>query len=373
MPKLFRAAAGVCLGLAVAAAACKPSPSSGPLARPAKIATEPEDMHRIYDFTPVSDANPVLARVSGTPIEIPLSEFQAFLRAEVTDDERGRLDAEARRRKLDRLIDDHLLLWDAYSKRADQGERATQMLENTKKMLLGEFLTKVEVDDKSKSTEQHEALARTLRDRLFSRASVVVSNEVHAELKKKAAVRAPKLEDLPAALAARPIARYKDITLTAGDVWRRWVGEPPDRRPDLTKAEGLTELVKRELEDVLKVEEALARGLDRERGYRVKVQENRAAITRMWFQDQATRETQERMKAHDIEGRLRQWYKERLATRYTYKDEKGQDKVMEYEAEKESIRNDYFDHLRDVVRDERAARLRQGHAVEVDESLVAGA
>jgi hypothetical protein len=372
MPKPFRAAAGVCLGLAVAAG-CTPSPSGGPLARPAKIATEPEDMHRIYDFTPASDANPVLARVSGTPVEIPLSELQAFLRAEVNDEERGRLDAEGKRRKLDRLIDDHLLLWDAYAKRADQGARATQMLENTKKMLLGEFLTKEEVDDKSKSNEQHEQLTRTLRDRLFSRASVVVSNEVHAELKKKAAARAPKLEDLPADLAAQPIARYRDIAVTAGDVWRRWVGEPPDRRPDLTKPEGLTELLKRELEDVLKVEEALARGIDRQHGYRVKVQENRAAITRMWFQDQATRETQERMKAPDIEGRLRQWYKERLTTRYTYKDEKGQDKVVVYDDEKESIRNDYFDHLRDVVRDERAQRLRQGHEVEVDERLVAGA
>src|SRR5262245_42874216 len=106
MPTPFRVAV---LGVSVSAAAC-----SAPGLRPAAIATEPEQMHRIYDFTPISESNPVVARVADTPIEIPMSEFQGHLKAEVTEEARRGLDEAGKRKQLDRLIDELVLLWDAY-------------------------------------------------------------------------------------------------------------------------------------------------------------------------------------------------------------------------------------------------------------------
>jgi len=59
-----------------------------------------------------------------------------------------------------------------------------------------------------------------------------------------------------------------------------------------------------------------------------------------------------------------------LKSRYTYKDEQGNEKVMSYDAEKQSIENDYFDELRETVKAERAKRLRGDRKVEVDERLL---
>jgi len=369
MPSPFRAfVVGVS---ALAMAACGPS---GPALPPAAAATEPEQMHRIYDFTPISESNPVVARVAGTPIEIPMSEFQAHLKSEVTEDVRRTLTEEGKRKQLDRLIDELVLLWDAYQQKADQSERVATTLEGTTKMLLGEFLVKEDVDDKAKTSEEHARQLKVFRERLFQKASITVSNEAYAALKEAAAKqKSPTPESLAAEVAARPLAQCLDQTVTIGDVWKVWAGMPADRRPDITQPANLTAILYDLTEDVVKVSEARARGIDKTRPFREKVQANRAALTRMWAHDRVTQEAVARLKSPETEPRLRQWYQDHLKTRYTYKDDKGNEKVIDYDAEKQSIQNDYFDELRESVKAERAKRLRGDRKVEVDERLVAGA
>jgi hypothetical protein len=341
--------------------------------RPAAVTTEPEQMHRIYDFTPVSESNPIVARVEGTAVEIPLSELQGHLKAEVNDEERAKLTVEGKRKQLDRLIEELMLLEDAYQQKADQSPRVADTLDGTRKMLLAEFLTKEEVDDKAKTGDDHTRLRKVLRERLLQKTPITVSNEAFADLKAALAKAGKEPGEVPAELAPRPLARCADTTITMGEVWKAWAAAPPGERRDIRTPAGLSAVLEDLSEDVVKVAEAKARGIDKTRPYREKVEANRAALTRMWFQDRVTREASERMKSPEIEGRLRQWYQDHLKTRYTYKDPQGQEKVVVFEQEKESIKNDYFDQLRESVRIERARQLIGSKKVIVDERLVAGA
>ena len=370
MPLLTRPfVLGVCL---LGAAGCGPRRSD---LKPATAATEPEQMHRIYDFSPVSEANPIVARVLGTPVEIPMSELQGHLKAEVNDEERAKLTPEGKRKQLDRLVEELILLWDAYQQKADEHERVVNTLDGTRKMLLGEFLTKEDVDDKAKSGEDHARQRALFLERLFQKTPITVSNEAYAELKAAVAKVAPSADpgEPPPALAGRPLAKCKDQTVTVGDAWKAWAGKPASARPDLRDPSGLESILKDLTEDTAKVSEALARGIEKTRPYREKVQANRAALTRMWFQDRVTQEAVQRSKSPETEARLRQWYQDHLKTRYTYKDEQGKEQVVSFDAEKESIKNDYFDQLRETVRTERARRLLGDRKVEVDERLLAGA
>ena len=365
MPSPFRSFVIGVLALATAACGSRESKLA-----PAAAITEPEQMHRIYDFTPVSESNPIVARVAGTPVEIPMSELQAHLKAEVNEEERKKLDAAGKRRQLDRLIDELTLLWDAYEQKADKSERVTTTLDGTKKLLLGEFLVKEEVDDKAKTSEEHARMLKVFRERLFQKAAITVSNESYAVLKEAAKQKSPPPDSLTPEVAAHALAQCLDHTVTIGDVWKVWTAQPPDKRADLGSPEQLTSILYDLTEDVLKVNEARARGIDKRRPYREKVQANRAALTRMWAHDRVTQEASQRLKSPETEPRLRQWYQDHLKSRYTYKDEQGNEKVMSYDAEKQSIENDYFDELRETVKAERAKRLRGDRKVEVDERLL---
>src|SRR5262249_54003105 len=122
------------------------------------------ETRRLYDFTPVGAANPALASVDGCWIQIPLAEFRGHLAAELGDDERRGLTLEGRRRQLERLVDEHLILADAYRQGADRSERAVALLDRTRRLLLGESLLALEVDGKAASASEHERLRRRLLD-----------------------------------------------------------------------------------------------------------------------------------------------------------------------------------------------------------------
>jgi hypothetical protein len=334
--------------------------------QPTSPATEPERLHRIFDFTPVSESNPLVARVDGTPVEIPMLEFQAYLDASMSAEDRAALSPESKRRHLDRLIDEELLLWDAYRRAADRSGEPARMLEGTRRMLLSELLTKLEVDDKARSKDHHAELKRALRDALFDRATVVVSNEAYAAL--KAARARPAL---PAGLADRPLARCLDQVVTVGDVWKKHRETPAETRGDLGNAEVLTAYLRDLTEETLAVDAARQRGINRTLPYREKVEANRAALTRMWIQNGISQEAARR--AGTAEAELRRWYEERRQTHYTQRGADGQPQVVPFEREKESIRNDYLDELRERVREDAARALREGRSVEVDDRLARSA
>lgn len=321
---------------ALAGSGCTDTAPAPPRLTP--IATEPEQLIRLRDFSPVSEANPVVARIVDTPIVIPMSEFRAYLSSELSEEERTSLDPNAARTHLERLIDELVLLRDAYRKNVDASEPIASALEGTRRMLLAEFLTREEVGDKAKSAEQYSALLAALEDRLFEEAEIVVSNEAYAVLKEAVTRYGPgKPDELPAGLAARQLAVCGDMKVTIGDVLSMYLGLTPGKRPDITTPEVLAGLLKELLADGLKVAEARKRRLDRGRLYRETVAANRAALTRMWLQDRITDEAVEQMKA------------------------------------KPSVRSDYLDIVRERVRASWAGRLREGLKVEIDAQLVAAA
>src|SRR4051794_26020139 len=91
-----------------------------------------EDMHRLFDMAPISATNPVLARVKECGIEIPASEFRVFVTTEgpLADSART-LKSGEKRELLEHLIDEHLLLWNAYQQKWDQKEGVVKMVNGT--------------------------------------------------------------------------------------------------------------------------------------------------------------------------------------------------------------------------------------------------
>src|SRR4051812_48479275 len=73
-----------------------------------------EKLHRLYDLSPVSQQNPVVARVAGCDIEIPVSEFRAYVAGLPEDQKRTSLTLEEKRARLQELLNEHFLLWDGY-------------------------------------------------------------------------------------------------------------------------------------------------------------------------------------------------------------------------------------------------------------------
>src|SRR3954469_22737425 len=100
------------------------------------------ELHRLHDMTPVSATNPVLARVPTCGIEIPVSEFEGFLRSEVvpTKGKNGPMTPAEKRRQLEQLIDEHFLLWSGYQQKGDQTPGMVSMLTETLEMNLREAL-----------------------------------------------------------------------------------------------------------------------------------------------------------------------------------------------------------------------------------------
>jgi len=358
--------------IALVGPGCSDSTAAPP--RPTAAATEPEELVRIYDFSPASTVNPIVARVVDTPIAISMGDFRAFLATELSEAERADLDPKAKRRHLERLIDELVLLWDAYRQKVDERDPIAGALAGTRQMLLAELLIRAEVGGKAKSAEEYAALLTALEDRLFEKAEVIVSNEAYAALKEAVARHSSgDLEKLAADLAERPLAKCGDFEVAIGDVFAMYVGLAPGKRPDIAKPETLSELLKELLLDGLKLVEARTRGIDKSRLYREMVAANRASLTRMWLQDRISDEAMEQMEAPDTEARIRRWYDERRESRYVYKDEQRGMKSMSFEAAAPSIQSDYFDLLRERFRAARVRRLRDGLKVEVDDRLAEGA
>jgi hypothetical protein len=285
---------------------------------------------RLYDFKPASSANPVVATVDECWIQIPLAELRGHLAAELGEAERRSLTPEGARRQLDRLIDEHLILMEAYRQKADESERAVAMLGQTRKMLLGEFLTAQEADAKAATADEQDRLRRQLLERAFARAVVTVSNEGYAALQE--AAKAGTAE-LPPPLRDRPLAAFQDTRVTVGDALAVYLALPAPARPRLDSRPGLEALLKHLLEYELLAAEAVARGIDRTRAFQEKVELNRNAIVRMWSQDALTRRVRERIS-------------------------------------REGTPRDDHDALREAMRAEQARALRAGRRIVIDEAAL---
>lgn len=341
-----------------------------------------EDLHRLYDFTPVSATNPVLASAKGA-FAIPVSEYRGCLQSEVvfTQGKSGPLTMAEKRDLLEKLLDDHLLLWAGWQKNADQKPEVAQMLKSTQNMLLVEAMTQQEVGAKAHSPEEYRKLLDALQQRVFDQTDIHVFLEAYTKLK-AAAKKANQTDAIsvtnqipanesPDGLTPQeremPLATCKVATVTIGDVLEQYVQGPLADRPDLDKQDVLIGMLKQMLADPLLAAKARETGLDKSDFVREKMQLNRNVLTRMWYLDQITAQATAEMKKPGNEQRLKQWYQANLKTLYTDKDESGKEQVVSFEGQHDRIGNDYFEDLQSRLRAETIQNMRKSHKVFVDE------
>jgi len=346
-----------------------------------------ESLHRLYDLSLVSKTNPVLANVEACSIEIPVSEFRAFLDSDLvyTEGKRGPLTLAEKRDCLERLLDDHFLLWAAYQKKADQTPGVAGLLNTTRNMLLEEALIQREIGMTAGSPEDYQKSSDALRQRIFDKTDIRVSNEAYATLKAavgrlnqaetKTATNHSAGTATPDGLTAREretrLATCKVGTVTIGDVLQAYEQQPADRRPDLARPDGLIALLKQMLGDALMVAEARDRGLEHSILVREKLQLNRNVLSRMWYLDQLTAQAVATLKQPGTEDKLREWYQAHLKSLYTDRDAAGAEHVVSFEGEHDRIQDDYFEDLQTRLRAETIQSLRRGRKIRIDESRLA--
>lgn len=341
------------------------------LPRTGFAASEIEALHRIYSMSPVSATNPVVARVPECGIEIPASEFQAFIEAEGPIEDTGRTFTLPEKRALmERLVDEHLFLWNAYEHKWDQQEGVARMLTSTRNLMLVEALTEKEVNEKVKMPQDYERLSGELRDRCFEKIDIVVSRENYEELK----AAAKRLKDggvpsPPEKLRLR-LANSKLGAISIGDFLQAYAAIPADKQPDLQQPENATAILKKIWGQAALAAEAAARSLDQTPEFREGLQLNRNVLTRFYAQDRVTDKAVARLKSPEGQRCVRRWYETHLQDRYTFQNADGKPQPLAFDKEHESIENDYFEELREDVRAEEARALRNGRQVRIDDEAL---
>jgi hypothetical protein len=328
--------------------------------------------HPLYDATPASAANPIVARAAGGAIAITVGELRGFVAAEpASGARRGPLTAADKRACLERLMDEQLLLWDGYRRGADRAPELVRVLEQTRSMLLLEALTR-RVKAGASTTEAGEASLQKLRDRLFEATDVRVSNESYGLL--EAILRPPGgPEAAPARARERTLATSALGPITIDDVLQAHAQLPAARRPRLETREGLIDVLRGLMGQALLVAEAKRRGLERSEPVRRGVEMNRNALVRLWTVDRLEKTAAAELSQPGFDARLRLWYEGRSRSRYTYRDGSGIERTVSFATGRESIRNDYLEERIDGVRAEEVRRLRSGGDVEIDERALAAA
>jgi hypothetical protein len=351
--------------------------------------TPVETMRRLYDFTPVGPDNPVLARVPDCGIEIPASEFRAYVAGQVGDAAtRAALPLAERRHYLESLLDEHFLLAGGYEQKADQTEGVAGMLKTTEAILLEEAITDQELKAQAKTSLDREEILKRFRDRLFGQTDIVVSNEAYAKLREEAGrldsttsalallgkpgtdAPAPQISD---SVRDLPLARCKLGVITSGDFLQAYTRLPLPERPNLGRHEGVIAVLKQMLASNLMVAEARARGLEKSPMVREKLQLNRNVLTRLYALDQLTARAVARMKSPNIDDQLKIWYQANLKKLYTVHDNDGKEQVLPFADNRERIADDYFQDLQERIRTEQIRAWRQDHKIERDEAALAKA
>ncbi len=347
---------------------------------------------RLFDFTPVSASNPVVATIDGW-IEIPLSELRGY-----RDAERPKALSESptvaqKRAILDDLITEYLLVDDAYRTGVTTMPAFTKRMEATHTMLLTDFMAaRAENEAKSGPTSDAAAspppagAAEAMADRLFEATDVEISNEAFAILKRgaqkidaarEASSRGPVVEPereaaakLRAAIAETPdavLARYVNKSISVRQVLVIYAGMPAPR-PNLQTQAGVVQMIKPLITPELMAIEATKRGIETEPAFQAKLIQNRNALLRFHMQGLIDRRANEAMRAPDFPAQLRAWYEAHRAE-YRLPPEKG-GAIPSYADVAQRVEADYSVALVERLKAEQAAALRQLHRVAVDEDAL---
>ncbi len=358
------------------------------------------ELYRLYDYTPASQAaNPVVARVEGSPIEIVQSELEVYLEAELPQEDYQRLSLSDKRVRLRDLIDQYLLLWDAEQRNACRDEKIRRMLEDTHNLLMSEQLYAEEIDSRNPETaERATEIATVFVEGLFQEANVRVNQESYDLLLELAREDDDWAEryfeysvdetrhgsEEPPAKPGRVEAQLERILAVCDELAEVTVGQcldayhaiPIHSRPRLDRPEDFNVLLRDAFQHHLLFQEAERRGYREHPRVLELYQQNRNALMKMWAYERLWGEAAERMEAlereEDYERRLRSFYQENLDEIYTF-EENGEKIAHVYEAIVDRVPQDYYDRLVERMVADHVAGLREKADIWIDETFFAPA
>jgi len=341
------------------------------------------ESRRLFDFTPVSATNPVVATIDGA-IEIPLSELRAYRHGERL---RSSVASPAEKRALlEDLLDEYLLVQETYRTGVALSPRFAKQMEATRTLILTDFMA-TRAQREKKPGESGDA-AVTLADRLFEEAPIDISNETYDIIKRAAkaidaANPAPrpgpvrtKPEDtagkLYAIISATPEAvavHYAGRTLSIHEILSIYSGLPA-ARPDVQTQEGFVALIKPLITPELMALEAVRRGIADESEFQNKLIQNRNALLRFHAQGAIEARANEILGSPALDTTLRAWYREH-ADAYAPPSNAGAPATPpDFTAVRERVLADFSVDLCERFRAEKTRELRQRHTISVDEAVL---
>ena len=358
----------VCLGLA-SASACLP--------------VRADRERRLFDFTPASGSNPVVAVLGGS-IQIPLSELRAYRSAErahaITDP--GSLPQ--KRAVLDDLINEYLYVDEAYRTGVAQSPAFLRQMEATRTMILTDFMSARARSRTAAGANPASDPAAAMADRLFDAADIRVSNEAYAVIARAATALThadeashfgPVIESrqeaehkLIAIVDAAPEAvavRFADKSLTVHQILAIYAGLPAPR-PKVQTHEDFLALIKPLVTPELMAIEAVQVGIADQPDFQDKLIQNRNALLRFHMQDLVERQAADQLGMPDTEAQLAAWYREHPGD-YTAANDQGAMKPLSFEQAKLRVAADYSVVLRDRLLAAKARELRKACPVSIDE------
>ena len=355
---------------------------------------------RIFDFTPISTTNPVVARI-GHSIEIPASEYLAYQKAEHESTVKTNLDMAQKKEILNDLIDQYLLVDEAYSIGADRQPGFTNRMEFTRTMLLSEFLVAQEVDAKAKTSEEYNDLLDKLQNRLFDAATINVSIEDYDKLKKaakeidaagKASPRldpgvdvqkntsSARIREIMENMDDSVLARYSDTAMTNSTTITNGTAITVKQvlavyshlhapRPPLESNEDLVNIIKPFMMPSLMAAEAKKEGIETLPAFQNKVIENRNALLRIYMDGVIEAQANDELNAPGLEKRIQSWYKQNKE-HYAVQATNDVKMMPTYGEIQKRVEGDYSVDLRDRIQAEKVHALRKTHPVEINEPIL---
>jgi hypothetical protein len=351
--------------------------------RAAESTTPSPGPHRLFDATPVSNGNPIVAEIKEYGIEIPLSELQAYVRTDTPPAKVGQtLTVDEKRAELQKLLNEHLWVWAGFNAHADQDHDILGMLHITEVEGMRAVLIRDEIESKAKTFPEYQLLKKAFVQRLFDHAEIHISSAAY-ELLKPAAKRLNAAEaalrpeqeldptHLPDGLTQEqrvmPLATCKVATVRIGDFLAAYSRKSVPERANLDDRDALVSGLQDALESALLLAEARARGLDHIPEVQQQIENDRTGLVRQWAMEEVARKADAEVHQPQSEPRIKAWYDAHRADLYTAKDPTGKTHVLDYAENHDQVLNDYFTYRMEQMRQEQLATYRKGRTVIVNE------
>jgi hypothetical protein len=346
----------------------------------------PADSHatsldrRLFDFTPISNTNAVVARIGNT-VEIPVTEYQAYIAAEKQIIIRTNSCFAERRTLLDDLVGEYLLVNDAYKDGIDQRPDFLRKMDYTRTILLSEFLTAQEVDAKAKTAEEYNHLLNDLQNRVFDAAEIIVSNEAFEKLRKVAKdinaldpastgrkTSSAKIRAVMEKLDESVLARYNGEKVSVKEVFAIYANLHAPR-PRLETNQDLIDILRPLVMPSLLAAEARKQGIENLADFKNKVDQNRNALLRIYEHGVLQQQASDGMKVPDLSERLQAWYKQN-AERYAIEGPSGSKTTPPYSEVHERVEGDYSVDLWERLEADKIHSLRKSCRIQIDDAVL---